>query len=165
MVNSVHRERNVEAPLREWERLSRRRHDRSDFSVVARVEALIAGWPQDEALRRALAYADAGADAVLIHSKESEPDQVLEFMARWTGGCPVVIVPTMYWSTPASVFADAGVSLVIWAKVAQPGSFSKSQCDLLLGSFQIMQASITGRLRAQGKPRRIAGPAAWRGGR
>ena len=86
-----------------------------DFSVVARVEALIAGWPQDEALRRALAYADAGADAVLIHSKESEPDQVLEFMARWTGGCPVVIVPTMYWSTPASVFADAGVSLVIWA--------------------------------------------------
>lgn len=86
-----------------------------DFSVVARVEALIAGWPQDEALRRARAYADAGADAVLIHSKESEPDQVLEFMQRWTGDCPVVIVPTMYWSTPASVFADAGVSLVIWA--------------------------------------------------
>jgi phosphoenolpyruvate phosphomutase len=86
-----------------------------DFSVVARVEALIAGWPQEEALRRAQAYADAGADAILIHSKESGPDQILEFLSRWSGDAPVVIVPTMYWSTPTQVFADAGVSLVIWA--------------------------------------------------
>lgn len=87
----------------------------ADFSVVARVEALIAGWGRDEALRRAEAYRDAGADAILIHSKESTPDQILDFMAAWDGGCPVVVVPTMYWQTPASVFAEAGVSLVIWA--------------------------------------------------
>ena len=42
-----------------------------DFVIVARTEALISGWPMDEALRRAHAYADAGADAVLIHSKKA----------------------------------------------------------------------------------------------
>jgi phosphoenolpyruvate phosphomutase len=86
-----------------------------DFSVVARVEALIAGFPMGEALRRAHAYADSGADAILIHSKQAGPHQILEFMDRWTLACPVVIVPTMYWSTPTPVFAEAGVSLVIWA--------------------------------------------------
>jgi phosphoenolpyruvate phosphomutase len=86
-----------------------------DFSVVARVEALIAGWGMEEALARAEAYRAAGADALLIHSKQSTPDQVLEFMKHWGKKCPVVIVPTMYFSTPADVFEKAGVSLVIWA--------------------------------------------------
>lgn len=86
-----------------------------DFSVIARVEALIAGWGRDEALRRAEAYRDAGADAILMHSKISTADQVVDFMSVWDGGCPIVVVPTMYWQTPVSVFADAGVSLVIWA--------------------------------------------------
>ena len=86
-----------------------------DFSIVARVEALIAGWGLDEALRRAEAYHGAGADAVLIHSKKSGPDEILSFMREWAGRCPVVIVPTMYYSTPAGQFAEAGVSMVIWA--------------------------------------------------
>ncbi len=86
-----------------------------DFSVVARVEALIAGWGQDEALRRAIAYHEAGADAILIHSKRNTPDQILEFVAAFEGRCPVVIVPTMYASTPTEVFEAAGVNLVIWA--------------------------------------------------
>lgn len=86
-----------------------------DFCVVARVEALIAGWGMDEALRRADAYAAAGADAVLIHSKRSDADEIVEFMRRWDRAAPVVIVPTMYHQTPLSVFEEAGVSLVIWA--------------------------------------------------
>jgi len=86
-----------------------------DFSVVARIEALIAGWGMEEALARAEAYSAAGADALLVHSKISTPDQVLEFMKHWKKKCPVVIVPTMYFSTPADVFEKAGVSLVIWA--------------------------------------------------
>ncbi|MEN9726509.1 MAG: hypothetical protein RL434_875, partial [Pseudomonadota bacterium] len=48
-----------------------------DFCIVARVEALIAGWDIAEALRRAEAYRRAGADAILIHSKLSRPDQIL----------------------------------------------------------------------------------------
>jgi len=86
-----------------------------DFSIVARVEALIAGWGMDEALRRAHAYADAGADAILIHSKLSRPDEILAFTREWGNRAPLVIVPTKYYSTPTDVFRQAGISTVIWA--------------------------------------------------
>ena len=86
-----------------------------DFCIVARVEALIAGWDIREALRRAEAYRLAGADAILIHSKLSRPDQILEFAAEWSNRLPLVIVPTKYYSTPVEVFRKAEISLVIWA--------------------------------------------------
>ena len=86
-----------------------------DFQIVARVEALIAGWGMEEALRRAEAYHDAGADAVLIHSKKATADEITGFCEAWGGRAPVVIVPTMYHRTPTQTFRDAGVSMVIWA--------------------------------------------------
>jgi phosphoenolpyruvate phosphomutase len=86
-----------------------------DFCIVARVEAFIAGWGLDEALRRAEAYHAAGADAILIHSKRSQPDEVLEFAREWGSRSPLVIVPTKYYATPTEIFEQAGVSLVIWA--------------------------------------------------
>jgi phosphoenolpyruvate phosphomutase len=89
-------------------------HD-ANFSIVARVEALIAGWGMDEALRRAEAYRLAGADAILIHSKLSKPDEIVKFAREWARRSPLVIVPTRYYSTPTSVFRDAGISTVIWA--------------------------------------------------
>jgi phosphoenolpyruvate phosphomutase len=85
------------------------------FSVIARLEAFIAGWGLDEMLRRAEAYHAAGADALLIHSRQSTPDQVLAFTRAWGNRCPLVIAPTMYYSTPVEVFEEAGVSMVIWA--------------------------------------------------
>jgi len=87
----------------------------ASFSVVARVEALIAGWGMDEALRRAEAYRLAGADAILIHSKLSKPDEILTFAREWARRSPLVIVPTKYYSTPTDVFRKAGISTVIWA--------------------------------------------------
>ena len=86
-----------------------------DFCVVARVEALIAGWDLEEALKRAEAYQLAGADAILMHSKRPNADQIVEFLREWNNKCPVVIVPTTYYKTPTSVYEEAGVSLVIWA--------------------------------------------------
>lgn len=86
-----------------------------DFCVVARVEALIAGLGQAEALKRAEAYYKAGADAILIHSKIASADQILDFMKAWQNMGPIVIVPTMYYKTPTKVLEDAGVSLIIWA--------------------------------------------------
>ena len=86
-----------------------------DFSIVARTEAFIGGWGLKEALKRASAYHEAGADAILCHSKISTPDDIINFMHEWGDRCPVVIVPTMYYSTPTKVFADLGVSLIIWA--------------------------------------------------
>jgi phosphoenolpyruvate phosphomutase len=87
----------------------------SDFCVVARVEAFIAGWGLGEALRRAEAYYRAGADAVLIHSKRSRPDDIIDFMKEWGQTSPVIIVPTKYYSTPTKLFEKIGVSTVIWA--------------------------------------------------
>ncbi len=86
-----------------------------DFNVVARVEAFIAGWGLDEALRRAEAYRLAGADAVLIHSKKFDSSDIDQFMAEWGDRHPVIIVPTKYYSTPTDHFRDLGVSLSIWA--------------------------------------------------
>jgi len=86
-----------------------------NFSIVARVEALIAGWGMDEALRRAEAYRLAGADAILIHSKLSKPDEIVTFAKEWARRSPLVIVPTRYYSTPTDVFRNAGISTVIWA--------------------------------------------------
>ncbi|MBT8081662.1 MAG: phosphoenolpyruvate mutase [Gammaproteobacteria bacterium] len=86
-----------------------------EFSVIARVEALIAGWGMDEAIRRAEAYREAGADGILIHSAKATPDEVLEFKREWGDRAPVVIVPTKYYATPTQVFRDSGFSLVIWA--------------------------------------------------
>ena len=87
----------------------------ADFNIVARVEALIAGLGMREALTRAEAYRRAGADAILIHSKRSKPDEILEFTKEWAGRSPLVIVPTKYYSTPTEVFRRAGINLVIWA--------------------------------------------------
>jgi phosphoenolpyruvate phosphomutase len=86
-----------------------------DFCIIARIEALIAGWSMDEALRRAEAYHEAGADGILIHSKLSRPNEILEFTREWAGRSPVIIVPTTYYSTPTEVFRNANISIVIWA--------------------------------------------------
>jgi phosphoenolpyruvate phosphomutase len=89
-------------------------HD-PDFCVVARVEALISGWGIDEALRRAWAYRDAGADAILIHSKARVADEILAFAGHWQHAGPLVIVPTTYADTPLSVFEQADISVAVWA--------------------------------------------------
>lgn len=67
-----------------------------DFLVIARTEALIAGLGEEEALKRATAYVQAGADMILVHSKQKTPDEVESFVRAWSGKAPIVIVPTAY---------------------------------------------------------------------
>ena len=86
-----------------------------DFVLVARIEALIAGHGLDEAITRAHAYAKAGADAILIHSRKAVADEILGFAKEWDNKLPVVIVPTKYYRTPVSAYRKAGISTVIWA--------------------------------------------------
>jgi phosphoenolpyruvate phosphomutase len=86
-----------------------------DFSVVARVEALVAGASLAEALRRAEAYRLAGADAILIHSKEKTADEILRFAHEWADRAPLVIVPTTYHDTPTESFVKARIAAIIWA--------------------------------------------------
>lgn len=86
-----------------------------DFCIIARIEALIAGWGMSEAINRAEAYHEAGADGILIHSKQSKADEILTFAKEWAGRSPLIIVPTTYYSTPVEVYEKAGINLVIWA--------------------------------------------------
>lgn len=97
------------------------------FSVVARVEAFIAGWGLAEALKRAESYRQAGADAILIHSKLSNPSQILAFLKEWDNRHPVVIVPTKYYKTPTHVFEVHKVALIIWANHLLRGSLQRMQ--------------------------------------
>ena len=90
---------------------------RSDdkFSIVARVEAFIAGHGLAVALKRAEAYRKAGATAILMHSKIATPDEIFAFMKEWGDRAPIVIVPTKYYATPTEEFRKNGISTVIWA--------------------------------------------------
>lgn len=86
-----------------------------DFMVIARTEALIAGWGQDEALKRAEAYAEAGADAVLIHSKSPTFDELRAVAKAWSGRVPLVVVPTIFDGVTAAELEEAGFKIVIYA--------------------------------------------------
>jgi phosphoenolpyruvate phosphomutase len=86
-----------------------------DFVIAARTEAFIVGMGLEAALERAHKYVDAGADAILVHSKSKTFDQVSSFMARWDRDTPIICVPTTYDKTTHEDFEQAGVSLVIWA--------------------------------------------------
>ena len=90
-----------------------------DLVLVARTEALIAGLGQDEALDRARAYEAAGADLVLVHSKQKTPDEIEAFARAWDGKVPLALVPTAYpQMTVARVRELAKVGLLIWGNHA-----------------------------------------------
>ena len=86
-----------------------------DFLIIARVEALISGAGMNEALKRATAYENAGADAILIHSKQKTPDEIIEFADSWKGSVPIVVVPTTYDSVKISELSLHNVKMIIFA--------------------------------------------------
>jgi phosphoenolpyruvate phosphomutase len=91
----------------------------SDFLVIARDEALIAGLGEAEALKRAAAYEEAGADMLLIHSKKTTPDEIESFVRAWTGKIPIVIVPTAYPEMTADRIRALGkIKMVIYGNHA-----------------------------------------------
>ena len=90
-----------------------------DLVVVARTEALIAGLGQDEALKRARAYEAAGADLILVHSKQKTPDEIEAFIKAWDGKVPIALVPTAYpQMTVARVKELEKVGVLIWGNHA-----------------------------------------------
>ena len=86
-----------------------------DFLIIARVEALISGAGMNEALKRATAYENAGADAILIHSKQKTPDEIFEFADSWKGSVPIVVVPTTYDSVKISELSLHNIKMIIFA--------------------------------------------------
>jgi len=90
-----------------------------DFLIIARTEALIAGLGEAEALKRASAYEEAGADMILVHSKQKTPDEVVSFIRAWRGKAPIVLVPTAYPELNAERIEALGkVGMVIYGNHA-----------------------------------------------
>ncbi|MCL1903602.1 MAG: phosphoenolpyruvate mutase [Oscillospiraceae bacterium] len=87
-----------------------------DFSVIARLESLIVGAGVADAIKRAEMYLDAGADALLVHSKLANPKDIFEFLGAFKRETPIFIVPTKYYSIPVKQLTkDPRISGIIWA--------------------------------------------------
>ncbi len=89
-----------------------------DFMIIARVESLILGRTVEEALERAHAYVKAGADGVMIHSKENTGDDIKEFCERFRAdnkNTPIVVVPSTFNHITEEEFSKMGVNVVIYA--------------------------------------------------
>ena len=87
----------------------------NDFAVIARTEALIVGLGEEEALRRSYLYKEAGADALVIHSKQCDGQEVISFLQKWKNALPVILIPTKYPNVPVKIFEDLDVKMIIWA--------------------------------------------------
>ncbi len=89
-----------------------------DFMIIARIEALIVKAGMEDALRRAQAYIEAGADGIMIHSKEKEPHEIFEFCAEYAkfkNKVPLIAVPTTYCHVTENELIKSGVNIVIYA--------------------------------------------------
>lgn len=87
----------------------------SNLVLIGRTEGFIAGASLQEVLDRAEAYAEAGASAIIVHSKAPTICEIDRFMKLWSGRCPVVAIPTTYPATPLETFEKLGLAAVIWA--------------------------------------------------
>jgi phosphoenolpyruvate phosphomutase len=89
-----------------------------DFMIIARLESLIAGFPVSDALERARAYVRAGADGIMIHSKEKSGDDIRNFCSCFRkeyGSIPIVLVPTTYNQFTETELASWGAKIIIYA--------------------------------------------------
>ncbi len=90
----------------------------NEFMICARIESLILEKGMHDALERAVAYVNAGADAIMIHSRRKEPDEVFEFVEKFRTNdkiTPLVVVPTSFNTVTEEEFKDRGVNVVIYA--------------------------------------------------
>ena len=89
-----------------------------DFMICARIESLILERGMDDALNRAFAFSEAGADAIMIHSRKKEPAEIFEFVAKFrekNSTTPIVVVPTSFNTVTEAEFKERGVNVVIYA--------------------------------------------------
>ncbi len=99
-----------------------------EFMIIARIESLILEAGMDDALKRAFAYVEAGADGLMIHSRQKDPSEIFEFVEKFRSEdkhTPIVVVPTSFNSVTTDEFAQRGVNVVIYAnhmlRAAYPG--------------------------------------------
>ena len=121
-----------------------------DFMIIARIESLILKKGMEDALKRAKAYIEAGADGIMIHSKEKDPKEILEFCEKYNkfeNRVPLVAVPTTYNSITEEELMGAGVNIIIYAnhllRSAYPAMVRTAESILKRGrSYEIEEACM-----------------------
>ncbi len=116
-----------------------------DFMIIARIESLILEQGMDDALKRAKAYGSAGADGIMIHSRQKDPTEILTFCKNYRDGggeLPIIVVPTSYNSIKAQELSEAGINVIIYAnhmlRAAYPGMLNTAK--LILENDRSMEA-------------------------
>ena len=110
-----------------------------DFMIIARIESLILERGMEDALTRAFAFRDAGADGIMIHSRKKDPAEIYEFCDRFRekdATTPIVVVPTSFNGATEEELASHGINIVIYAN------------QLIRAAFPAMQETARGILRA-----------------
>ena len=101
-----------------------------DFMICARIESLILERGMDDALERACAFVEAGADAIMIHSRKKDPSEIFEFVGKFRekdSTTPLVVVPTSFNSVTEDEFKRSGVNIVIYANQLTRSGFPAMQ--------------------------------------
>ncbi len=108
-----------------------------DFMIIARIESLILEKGMDDALMRARAYVNAGADGIMIHSRKKDPQEILDFCRAFRESdktTPIVVVPTSFNTITENELAENGVNIVIYANQLTRSAFpamEQTAIDLL----------------------------------
>lgn len=120
--------------------------DTDDFTLVARVEALIAGHGVEEAIRRAELYAEAGADGILIHSRDRSLSEIEGFLEGWNAPTPLVAVPTLFPDYEVDQLGDLGFRLVIFANHPMRASVAAMEETMQILSEKRYAAAVDDRI-------------------
>ncbi len=119
----------------------------TDFMIIARIESLICGKPIEDALNRAFNYISAGADGIMIHSKEKSGLDIKEFCVRFrlrNTETPIVVVPTTYNHITEDELKEWGVNIVIYANHMLRSSYPAmvDVAKLILSNKRTLEADI-----------------------
>lgn len=101
-----------------------------DFMIIARIESLILEQGMEDALNRAFAYVEAGADGIMIHSRRKDPAEIFEFCDKFrekNANTPIVVVPTSFNSVTENELASHGINIVIYANQLTRSAFPAMQ--------------------------------------
>ena len=101
-----------------------------EFMLIARIESLILEKGMEDALTRAFAYVQAGADGIMIHSRRKEPDEIFEFCEKFRAvdsKTPIVVVPTSFNTVTEAEFEKRGVNIIIYANQLTRSGFPAMQ--------------------------------------
>ena len=116
-----------------------------DFMIVARIESLILERGMEDALTRAFAFVEAGADGIMIHSRRKEPDEIFEFVEKFRAkdsATPIVVVPTSFNTVTEAEFKARGVNVVIYANQLTRSGFPamKKAAETILQNHRAKEA-------------------------